>query len=1153
MTDRLDRPLFDDEDLPAWLKTAGITYGGKRATGMLTAVGALPWNKRLPPEIGSQLRSTSWQAVPWVVEVGRKGRSAPSQGYVPWTGGDPASKPAAASRMGDEASVSDLWQNINLNAFGQRIAPETMTPDAFEIDASESENFADFLSAEDAGEIVEAADPLSDFGLRPISGETGFGEGDLPLDADPFAALSTSEMFAITEADLASGDLTSAASDLSLTPEDDPFAAVIQPIPEQGGEGSLDDLEALFGEGAAAIALPQDAISSFDEPLAWDVSGADSPPDAHDPFTLPIDSASGLDPLPVDDDLLDLFGDRPAESPPAAPGRITSTTTIPDYGLADIFKPGETGELPSRLDDADPFADPAPSALPMTDDLPDFFKGDSASDNGGKEDIPPWITETPVSLAPPGLPAAPPQSWITNTNKLPEQPNITAEFPEPDWMHGEETDLVSGYIAPEQFLAADSAPQPGDVPMPTESQIHELANAPDLLEGLDMDILGIGEIAADDSDADMPDIEALTGITDADLPEWMRDVPGVPAELMGAAETSAPAADAADLDFDQLDWLATVDMESVGQAPSPSMAPPAAADEDDPLAALFSSDDEPPDIPRPMPSMPRASGLPELDTSGVDIDALLNLPASGALNDILAIPETALPQIDFDAEFSFADSPNMPPSETLNASMLDDIAQASEDFSLTLEAAPPTVNLPKHPTAALPKLAIPLPPETPPAASERLIEAAPSIPDWVVDARAADLPVVLRIGDQQIKLKDSPAADLPNEAKLLRERVKLYREKPAPEAPAPSGALSGISDAILPAATFGGVVPNATNIGKLTFTDLQTKRIQALQTLLNAQDDVLMNRIDTETVMGASPIARTRAAPKLDRILVTLLLAAAVVLPFFVRGLTIAPMPTFAALSAAQQADFAEVTETIDVLQGGQAVLVAFEYAPTAAGELDELARLIVADIVRKGARPIFVSTTPAGVLRARQIAGQMSGLNASLVLAYLPGGALGVQSLASAVNAPGFWRNYLFASDVNGQPSGVTDSEISSLRNTPVFVLAETQEDVRTWVEQYRLAGAANGAFRVAFITSAASAAVTRSYASAPNGVGRILGPLSGLRDALIYRELRNLSAEMGGEANVQRAAQRWQSLSLASLVTALIVFIGIIIGALNAGRRRR
>src|SRR5262249_37247582 len=157
----------------------------------------------------------------------------------------------------------------------------------------------------------------------------------------------------------------------------------------------------------------------------------------------------------------------------------------------------------------------------------------------------------------------------------------------------------------------------------------------------------------------------------------------------------------------------------------------------------------------------------------------------------------------------------------------------------------------------------------------------------------------------------------------------------------------------------------------------------------------------------------------------------------------------------------------IGSIPADQDVLVAFEYGPTGAGELDDLARTILRDIVKQGAHPVIVSTNPAGALHAEAVMqalatkpDELSLMNRAdkplvarqdyWVLPYLPGGAIGVRALLNDVQKSDS-SQLAFAVDIEGQPSGLTNVSVTTLQRNPAFVLTESQEDVRNWVEQYQ------------------------------------------------------------------------------------------------------
>ncbi len=88
----------------------------------------------------------------------------------------------------------------------------------------------------------------------------------------------------------------------------------------------------------------------------------------------------------------------------------------------------------------------------------------------------------------------------------------------------------------------------------------------------------------------------------------------------------------------------------------------------------------------------------------------------------------------------------------------------------------------------------------------------------------------------------------------------------------------------------------------------------------------------------------------------------------------------------------------------------------------------------------------------------------------------------------------------------------------------------------------------KIVLLSSASASAVAQTYVSGAAD-HRIIGPLVGLRDALIYQAARNPVAD--DKVNV-RSAQRWQSIGLGTLLAALLILIGTVYYALRGFQRR-
>ncbi|MCY3796201.1 MAG: SH3 domain-containing protein [Chloroflexi bacterium] len=203
--------------------------------------------------------------------------------------------------------------------------------------------------------------------------------------------------------------------------------------------------------------------------------------------------------------------------------------------------------------------------------------------------------------------------------------------------------------------------------------------------------------------------------------------------------------------------------------------------------------------------------------------------------------------------------------------------------------------------------------------------------------------------------------------------------------------------------------------------------------------------------------------------------------------------------------------DLLDNLTRDDYVLVAFEYGPTAAGELDLLADLLLRHIFAQRAKPVIVSSNPIAIARARNI---IRGINRSqpiaeaqllhgedyFVLRYLPGGALGLREL-----------NENFADiarfSAKGLPTGLNFASLEEM--TEIVLIAESAEDVRNWVEQVV---SADEALRLLVATGYAAQPLAQAYA---DSMDKVTGPLVGIRDAFTYGE--KLQTTFGGLVPVE------------------------------------
>ncbi len=192
------------------------------------------------------------------------------------------------------------------------------------------------------------------------------------------------------------------------------------------------------------------------------------------------------------------------------------------------------------------------------------------------------------------------------------------------------------------------------------------------------------------------------------------------------------------------------------------------------------------------------------------------------------------------------------------------------------------------------------------------------------------------------------------------------------------------------------------------------------------------------------------------------------------------------------------VYNLLDNLTQDDFVLIGFEYGPTAAGELDPLADLMLRHIVAQGAKPLIVSSNPIAIVHAQNIIREINRSVASTelslergrdyhILRYLPGGSLGLRELSEN-----------FADVVRVSAKGeLTGLEFESLSEmTLIVLLAEYAEDMRNWAEQ--VVSEADGT-RLLAATGYAAAPVAQVYADTMEA---IVGLMVGYRDAYTYGE---------------------------------------------------
>lgn len=644
--------------------------------------------------------------------------------------------------------------------------------------------------------------------------------------------------------------------------------------------------------------------------------------------------------------------------------------------------------------------------------------------------------------------------WMRTKEGLPSVADLmqaSADAPHaeeglPDWLQTSESDL----------------PLAGDITSsPATSDSDD--SIPPWLRGAEMDDAG------DEGDPDAGDASAL--------PVWLQG-----ADDMGAADANAFQASFDDLEFDveeplQPDFGAAADFETpVFDAPAfdPSQEENSGIGVDAPW--LTGSDPEHPldldallaesDVEEDTDALLASLLMPTTNDDETDMSDLLSaLPPSSPDEPVSAgeirpnvLPETEFGQVpdDFDFDEMLNYQPDLPeieeePPHQMSTQEFQKLLQGDDitrfdsgrvDFGSLLGAEP------------IPR----------PGGAEM---SQGQIPDFLRDVSVSDVSASSMMRQQQ----DTPLEDLPPELRaLLDESVA-----------ASTGAAASPSPMIplIPTA------PKTTSAGQIGLTDAQRRGADLLRSISAA----------TAAVPEATAVKPVRRGFRynLPRLLVALLVAAAVVLPFIDRFdmLRFAPPPpvTFGADSPAEAA-YAQ----LDKLQVGQMALIAVDSSPGGLAELESAFNGIVEHILLREAVPVIVSTDPVTLVAAdrklTELAPEGRG-QAYFVSRYIPGDALGIRSLIDNTED-------VFAFDADGQPTGHTVNSLDQFG--AIVIVTDRADGVRTWTEQI----APNTVSPLVFAVSAGAAPLARVYADA---VGAPL--LVGMGDGATY--ISQIDAQMG------------------------------------------
>lgn len=363
-----------------------------------------------------------------------------------------------------------------------------------------------------------------------------------------------------------------------------------------------------------------------------------------------------------------------------------------------------------------------------------------------------------------------------------------------------------------------------------------------------------------------------------------------------------------------------------------------------------------------------------------------------------------------------------------------------------------------------------------------------------LEALLADLPPAQAPEDMLQK------AEIPDWLEELKPRELTGEALPLPESRLESsGPLAGMPNTIVVEPIIA--MPRAASMpGSYTISPQQAQQALLLRQLVQEEPQPPQADVTTLSARGLAGL----------RILVALLLLAAIVLglygPAFLKSKTptTVPVPAVSLNTAVSNA-------------AGETVLVAFEYTPALAGELDHEAETLLAQLDAIGSPILTTSQYVAGTAVANAVTAPYNVTSLGLI----PGEAMGLRQLGSCLGEDAqvphctSLHNLSLSNDMSNMLADVG----------LIIVLTGDRSNLVNWVEQV---GASSNVPIVVGTTQALEPVVVPYYASA-----QVEGYLNGLPATVAYQQTYI-------QIDNSPAETQYGALSLVYLVTAVILLIG-------------
>jgi hypothetical protein len=403
--------------------------------------------------------------------------------------------------------------------------------------------------------------------------------------------------------------------------------------------------------------------------------------------------------------------------------------------------------------------------------------------------------------------------------------------------------------------------------------------------------------------------------------------------------------------------------------------------------------------------------------------------------------------------------------------------------------------------------------------------AGTELPDWLAQikpeeggAAPAEATPAAEEGESGLAPAELPGwvqAMRPIETAAPRPPSEAEGEQPVEKA----GPLAGLQG-ILPAEPVGEISKPPVFSIKLQVNDRQRVQATLLESLLGA-----------EAEPQTPPAEHAVSAPqRVLRWVIAVLMLAAVFYPV-VTGSQIVPLPQLFPVETVAENDL------INALPAGAPVLVAVDYQPALAGEMQASSTAVLESLMERGARLAFISTTPNGPALAQSLLDGVLARNSALQslyglgsqnvvnMGYLAGGAAGLADFAVRPQ-----ETQVYALDMSMAWDHPALKGVTSLAGfAQVLVITDSADNGRAWVEQVQ---PVLGSTPMTMVISAQSAPLMLPYYES----GQVKGMVSGMAGGAAFEQIAQRPAT---------ARQYWDPFQAGILVATVLIIVGAIVNA--------